>query len=118
LIDLHMQCAEGRFPALKQVHLIWRLLSAPMYFAFDVENVRDIYATGQIRFNITVHCSEGMKPAPLILSRYKELFPAYVRYKHHTHLGRHVQQRHFVQASTCYRSEEEHERLMTGVPPW
>lgn len=60
LIDLHMQCAEGRFPALKQVHLIWRLLSAPMYFAFDVENVRDIYATGQIRFDITIHCSEGM----------------------------------------------------------
>lgn len=133
--QLHEQCAAGRFPALRHIHLLWRLFSTPYPFPFDIEAMQDLYARCQIRFDMTAHCSEAtceltknftqrfmladsdLAPDHTRLCQYGDLFPAYARYKFHSILGEYVPQGHFVKASTSWRSEEEHEILMTGIPP-
>jgi hypothetical protein len=70
--QLHEECAIGKFPQLKRVHLLWRLETMPLTFSFDVEKVRNVYATGHVCFDITVHCSGMMSEYPKFLLRYSE----------------------------------------------
>jgi hypothetical protein len=58
--QLHEQCANRKFARLRRVHLLWRLEAMPLTFSFDVEKVRNVYATGRVQFDVTVHCSGMM----------------------------------------------------------
>jgi hypothetical protein len=56
LAKLHEDCNSGSLPVLKRVHLLWRLMSTPIDFAFDVARLRSLYATGHVCFDLTIHC--------------------------------------------------------------
>jgi hypothetical protein len=135
-IGLHKYCITGRLAALKHIHLLWRLDNIPFRLAFDVVKVRDLFTSDGVHLDVTVFYRDMLRksplrssaltcdtdaiegPAPIILHRYKQIFPGYVTHEHKD-LGRNGWNRptHFLQASTQSRSPHEHGQLF-GKPEW